>query len=39
VEEIRRLYEVGDVTQQNLAEKFDVHRNTIWLVLYRKIWK
>jgi DNA-binding transcriptional regulator LsrR (DeoR family) len=37
--EIRRLYAVGDCTQGELAERFDVAQATIHRVVRRRNWR
>ncbi len=38
VREIRRLYATGEVNQDTLAERFNVHQTTISIVVLRKRW-
>ena len=37
--EIRELYKTGDYTQQELAEKFNISRSSISLIVNNKQWK
>jgi hypothetical protein len=37
--EIRKSYEFREVTQKELAKRFNVSRSTIQYILYRKGWK
>lgn len=39
VDEIRRLYSAGGITQFSLGKQFGVHSNTIWGLVNNKKWK
>lgn len=39
VREIRRLFEIGDVTKAELARRFGVGETTIWNVVNKRTWR
>lgn len=39
VDEIRKEYSIGNITQASLAEKYGVEKSTIGLIVRNKIWK
>ena len=39
VDEIRRQYKCGDISQRTLAKEFNLHQGTIWAIVNNNIWR